>query len=59
MGFMRAPAWWRPPIETWVTLPPLSDPSADPTDPWSWDVEHEPTLPVVEIAMHPDGAPIG
>ena len=43
---------WSVPIEIFLTLEPPTDPQVDPTDPWKWDVTHQPELPVLGIAMH-------
>ena len=43
---------WSVPIEIFLTLEPPADPGVDPTDPWIWDVTHQPELRVLGIAMH-------
>ena len=43
---------WSPPIEIFLTLEPPADPRVDPTDPWTWDVTHQPELPVLSVSMH-------
>jgi hypothetical protein len=52
LGVGRRVDTWSVPIEIFLTLESPTDPRVDPTDPWTWNVTHQPELRVLGIAMH-------